>query len=120
MKFRSGFEKKVYEHATRGRRIVEYEPKHSILHYTKPATYLPDFVLPSGIRIECKGYFGPRDRAKLLAVKKCNPGCDIRLVFQRANNRLTKSKNSMMYWEWCEKHGFPWSETTIPDEWHDE
>ena len=53
----------------------------------------------------------------MLAVRNNNKDLDIRFVFQRANNRLTKSPNSMMYWEWAEKHGFLWSEGQIPNSW---
>lgn len=120
LKFRSKFEKAVYEHAKRHKRTLEYEPARPAIHYVAPARYIPDFRLPNGLLIECKGYFGARDRRKMLQVKRNNPHLDIRLVFQRANNRLTKSPNSMMYWQWAEKHGFPWAEEAIPEEWFDE
>jgi hypothetical protein len=118
--FRSGFEKSIYEQAIGCRRELDYERKDSTLHYTKPARksrYLPDFRLPNGILIESKGRFTATDRAKMLNVARDNPRADIRFVFQRANNRITRSKNSMTYWEWAEKHGFRWSEGTIPEEW---
>lgn len=120
MKFRSKFEKAVYDHCEKHKRTVEYEPACPVVRYTTTATYLPDFKLPNGILIECKGYFSPRDRRKMLQVKRDNPALDIRFVFQRANNRLTKSPNSMMYWQWAEKHGFMWTEDYIPEEWYDE
>ncbi len=119
MKFRSKFEKRVYNNADK-RRKLDYEPADAALHYNTPARYFPDFRLGNGVLVECKGYFKPRDRAKMLRVKKQNPDADIRILFQRANNRITKSPNSMMYWEWAEKHGFPWAEgDTIPKEWYE-
>lgn len=119
MKFRSKFEKRVYENA--GKRKLDYEPQKPAICYNTPSHYIPDFRLPNGILVECKGYFDSRSRGKMLRVKKQNPGLDIRFLFQRANNRITKSPNSMMYWEWAEKHGFTWSEgDTIPEEWFDE
>jgi hypothetical protein len=120
LRFRTNFEKAVYEHAKKHKRNLEYEPTHPAIHYVAPARYIPDFRLPNGLLIECKGYFGPRDRRKMLQIKRNNPHLDIRFVFQRANNRLTKSPNSMMYWQWAEKHGFPWAEKVIPEEWFDE
>lgn len=120
LKFRSKFEKAVYEHAKEHKRKLEYEPASPVVTYVTPAVYRPDFRLPNGIYIECKGFFSPRDRRKMLQVAKDNPVLDIRFVFQRANNRLTKSKNSMMYWQWAEKHGFLWSEGTIPEAWYNE
>lgn len=117
MKFRSKFEKRVYQNVDKRRR-VDYEPQDASLHYNTPARYIPDFRLGNGVLVECKGYLGPRDRRKMLLVKKQNPGVDIRFLFQRANNRLTKSPNSQTYWQWAEQHGFPWAEgEKIPKEW---
>lgn len=120
MKFRSKFEKKVYEKAKEQGYVITYEPKDSRLSYTRIATYLPDFRLPNGVLVETKGRFTASDRTKMLRVRKENPGADIRIVFQRGNNRLTKSPNSITYGEWCDKHGFPWAVTFIPEEWFNE
>ncbi len=119
-KFRSKFEKAVYEHAKEHQRTVEYEPAKPLVYYTTTARYIPDFALPNGTLIECKGYFSARDRRKMLQVARDNPCLDIRFVFQRVNNRLTKSPNSMTYGQWCDKHGFQWSEHSIPEEWYNE
>jgi len=121
-KFRSGYEKRIYENiADNQRGFVDYEPQTPVITYTTSSRYIPDLRLPGDIFVECKGYFDARARAKMLAVKKQNPKLDIRMLFQRANNRLTKSPNSLMYWQWAEKHGFPWAEgETIPEEWWDE
>lgn len=118
MKFRSKFEKHVYEQA--GKRKLDYEPQSPAICYVTSSRYIPDFRLPNGVLVECKGYFDQRARGKMLRVRKANPSLDIRFVFQRANNRITKSKNSIMYWEWAEKHGFPWAEGSIPEDWWNE
>lgn len=120
LKFRSKFEKGLYENARKRKKKLEYEPAEPRISYTTTARYIPDFVLPSGIIIEAKGYFKAKDRTKMLNVARNNSDLDIRFVFQRANNRLTKSPNSMMYWQWAEKHGFLWSEGYIPDAWWEE
>ena len=119
MKFRSKFEKRVYENsADRG---LDYEPQSPVISYSIPSRYIPDFRLPNGVLVEAKGYFDGRARAKMLRVKRENPKLDIRMLFQRANNRLSKSPNSLTYWQWSEKHGFPWSEgDIIPEEWFKE
>lgn len=118
MKFRSKFEKRVYENTDVK---MAYEEKGSVLYYNTPASYTPDFILPNGILIECKGYFDSRSRGKMIRVKKQNPDKDIRFVFQRASNRLTKSPNSMTYGEWADKHGFPWHEGDyVPERWTEE
>lgn len=116
-KFRSGFERKVYEQAKRQRKSLDFERSDTKLKYTRLCVYLPDFSLPNGVLVETKGRFTAPDRTKLLRVRDQNPEADIRLVFQRANNRLTKAKNSITYWEWAERHNFPWAEGSIPLEW---
>jgi hypothetical protein len=118
MKFRSKFEKRIWENANSGSGLV-YEPKSPAIYYHTTARYVPDFVLGNGIYVEAKGYFNGRDRGKMLRVKQQNPELDIRMLFQRANNRITKSPNSLTYYEWAEKHGFPWYEgDRIPEKWY--
>lgn len=120
-KFRSGFEKKIWENAKKARKKLTYESQESHLHYTLPRKYIPDFTLSNGVVVEAKGRFTSTDRTKMLRVKLENPNVDIRLLFQRANNRLTKSPNSLTYWQWAEKHGFPWAEgERIPLDWFKE
>lgn len=115
-KYRSGFEERV----AKSNPEAEHEPSEPKVTYSMCKRYIPDFVLSNGVIVEAKGYFESKDRTKMLLVKKQNPGLDIRLLFQRANNRLTKSVNSLMYWQWAERHNFPWSEgETIPKEWYD-
>lgn len=120
MKFRSKFEKSLYDLAKKKKLALEYEPNEPKVIYHTTNRYIPDFVLPNGIVVEAKGYFKAKDRTKMLSVARNNPDLDIRFVFQRANNRLTKSPNSMMYWQWAEKHGFEWAEGAIPKGWWDE
>lgn len=121
MKFRSGFEKRIWDNAKKSKKQLDYEPQHPKIHYTIPYRYIPDFVLPNGIVVEAKGYLRPRDRTKMRKVKEQNPHLDIRLLFQNANQRLTKSKNSEMYWQWAERLGFIWDEgDKIPLEWWQE
>jgi len=119
-KFRSKFEKGVFEHAKKHKHQLEYEPPTPVIRYVTPAVYVPDFRINGNIYVECKGYFSPRDRKKMRLVKRDNPTLDIRFVFQRANNQLTKSPNSMMYWQWAERHGFIWADKNIPEEWYEE
>lgn len=89
------------------------------LPYTLVKNYLPDIVLvfPNGhVRyIEVKGWYPPIDRAKMKAVKKCNPDLDIRMVFG-ADNKLHKT-SKLRYSDWCKKHGFPYAIGKIPSEW---
>jgi hypothetical protein len=95
---------------------VPYEYEAEKLPYFIEHKYIPDFRLPNGIYIEGKGWFKPNDRTKLLAVRKANPGIDIRIVFDRSKSKLSK-KSKTTYAEWCDKHGFPYADKVIPIEW---
>ena len=65
-KFRSGFEKSIALALTEGG--VDYEFETVNIPYTLDHIYIPDFILPNGILVECKGYFKSDDRKKHLAV----------------------------------------------------
>lgn len=115
-KFRSGYEQRVSGHNP----LAAHEPSEPRIHYVLTKRYIPDFVLPNGVIVEAKGFFSSEDRTKMLLVKKQNPCIEIKFLFQRANNRLTKSPNSLMYWQWAEKHGFDWDEGEhIPESWYE-
>lgn len=89
------------------------------LDYTVKAVYTPDFILPNGVILECKGWLKPEDRRKMLAVKKQHPELDIRFVFQAPYNTLTKQSKTT-YAAWAERHGFPWTiYNDIPLSWFD-
>lgn len=95
----------------------EYE-KHKI-GYTKPATthkYTPDFRLPNGIFIETKGRFVLADQQKHLLIKQQYPELDIRFVFQNSKAKLRKGSKTT-YADWCTKHGFIYTDKTIPTDW---
>ena len=120
-RFRSGYEKKIYDDAQGRGHELAYEPDDPVIRYVTPSRYIPDFKLDNGILVEAKGWLRPRDRGKMARVRKENPEIDIRFLLQRANKRITKSPNSMMYWEWREKNGFKWAEGEhIPEEWFNE
>ncbi len=84
--------------------------------YTKPCKYTPDFVLSNGVILEAKGWWKPADRTKHLLVRRDNPELDIRFVFQRAKNTLSKQSKTT-YADWCDKHGFLWCDREIPKSW---
>lgn len=85
----------------------------------KARTYTPDFWLPNGIVVETKGRFLTDDRQKMKLVKEANPDIDIRFVFSRAMQTITKTSTTT-YAMWCEKYGFPWAEGSVPQAWLDE
>lgn len=113
-RFRSGFEETIWNTAETLGLALEYEPIWVPYHIK--GNYRPDFVLPNGIIVEAKGYLDAAACRKMKAVKACNPDLDIRFVFYDANGKRNK-RAKMKNWEWAEKHGFLWSDKTIPVSW---
>ncbi len=115
--YRSGFEHRVAQQLEAAGVKYEYEPKDGILEYrvNELRKYLPDFRLPGGVLVECKGRLTAADRKKLKLVKEAWPQLDIRLVFQYNNKLNPRSKTR--YSDWAEKHGFPWALREVPAEW---
>lgn len=116
-KFRSGLEERVWEAALEVCEDIEYEPHY--IPYQMKGSYLPDMKLPNGIYIEVKGYLDAATCKKMKAVKASNPHLEIRFVFQDANGKRNKRAKLRNY-EWADRHGFKWSEGTIPREWFEE
>lgn len=115
--YRSGLEESVATALSSAGVSAGYEERK--LRYTKPATsnlYTPDFCLPNGIVIETKGVFTADDRKKHLLIKDQHPGIDLRFVFGRSKNRLTKVSQTT-YASWCEKHGFLYADVRVPLAW---
>ena len=115
MAFRSRLEEKVADLLVE--LGVKYEYESTKIPYVIQHNYTPDFLLPSGVYLECKGYWDPDDRRKIKAVKTLNPDMDLRMVFQAPFNTISK-KSKTTYAQYCEKLGIPWtSYANIPLDW---
>lgn len=115
MAFRSKLEEKVADLLVELGVKYEYETKK--VPYIIEHIYTPDFILPSGVILECKGYWDAEDRRKIKAVKTLNPDLDLRMVFQSPFNTISK-KSKTTYAKWCERHDIPWtSYHNIPLKW---
>jgi hypothetical protein len=115
MAFRSGLEERVADLFVELGVEYQYEP-HQVA-YQIQHNYCPDFLLPNGVYLECKGYFDPEDRRKIKAVKQQHPDLDLRMVFQSPFNTISK-KSKTTYAQWCDKQGIPWTSfTNIPLDW---
>lgn len=115
MKFRSGLEEKVAD--LLGELGVKYDYESTKVPYVIQHTYTPDFVLPNGVYLECKGYWDADDRRKIKAVKTLNPDLDLRMVFQAPYNTISK-KSKTTYAQYCERLNIPWTSFhNIPLEW---
>ena len=115
MKYRSKLEEKI---ASLFNELgVSFEYESIKVKYVIEHDYCPDFVLPNGRILEAKGYWDAESRRKMLAVKKCNPDLDIRMIFQSPYNTISKSSKTT-YAQYCERHHIPWTTfTDIPIEW---
>jgi hypothetical protein len=90
---------------------VRFSYEGQKIPYVIAGHYCPDFTIytPTGVVfIETKGFLRPEDKRKLVAVKKCNPGLDIRIVFYEKRIKQIK---------WAERVGFKYAIGTIPTEW---
>jgi hypothetical protein len=95
----------------------QYEGKKLAYEVQETRHYIPDFILQNGIHIEVKGYLRATDRKKLILVKKQHPDIDLRLIFQRASNKIHK-KSKTTYADWARKHGFIHADNgRVPREW---
>lgn len=96
--------------------VVTYETES--FPYVLERRYRPDFIIerPDGSKtyIETKGYLRPTDRTKLVAVKRDNPGLDLRIIFA-CDNKISGSK--MTYSGWAQKYGFPYAVGKVPKKW---
>ena len=114
-KFRSGLEEQIAK-LLQGLGVT-YQYESEQVSYTIQHHYCPDFVLPNYVYLEAKGYWDPKDRRKILAVKKDNPDLDLRMVFQSPYNKISKSSKTT-YAKWCDKHDIPWcAYHSLPIDW---
>ncbi|MGA1777124.1 MAG: hypothetical protein ACO39G_08615 [Flavobacteriaceae bacterium] len=120
-KYRSKFESDFAKHLQDRKLDFDYESEK--IEYVTYHCYTPDFVFDkkdgAKMYVETKGVLDARSRTVLKNAKKCNPELDIRLIFQRGSNTISK-KSSTTYLEWAKKNGFPCAETKMPSEWKKE
>lgn len=115
MAFRSGLEERVADLLVE--LGVKYEYETQKIPYVISHNYSPDFILPNGVILECKGYWDSADRRKIKEVKKQHPELDLRMVFQAPFNTISK-KSKTTYAKYCDKLNIPWTSfANIPLKW---
>lgn len=77
------------------------------LEYELINIYNPDFTLKENSYLECKGFFKPSDRRKMLEVIKQHSDKQFIMFFQDARVKLSR-KSKTTYGDWCDKHGIQW------------
>lgn len=114
--YRSGLEETISQQLTKLSVPVLYETEKVKYEVNEVRTYTPDFKLPNGIIIESKGRFVAADRKKHLLIQKQHLFLDIRFVFSNSRAKIAKGSKTT-YGDWCDKHGFLFSDKLIPEEW---
>ena len=69
---------------------IDYEYEPTRIPYEIQHNYSPDFLLPNGVYLECKGYWDSIDRRKVKNVVEQHPEIDLRMVFQAPYNKISK------------------------------
>jgi hypothetical protein len=114
----------VQEFEDKGR-LYEYEVNTWTYEVHETKKYTVDFTLQK-VRnrkgqffyIEYKGKLDRDARKKMILMKKQHPKLDIRFVFEKPNNKISKNSKTR-YWMWAEKNGFLWADNCIPEDWYD-
>jgi hypothetical protein len=83
--------------------------------------YTPDFKIKRKGRrrplyIEYKGVLDVATRKKMKLFKAQYPHIDLRIVFQNARNKISKTSKTT-YAMWAEQWGFKWANKEIPKSW---
>lgn len=86
-------------------KLTEYETES--IKYTLINNYTPDFKIKNNTYVECKGFFKPSDRRKMLEVIKQHPDIKLVMFFQNSKVKLGK-RSKTTYGDWCDKHGIEW------------
>jgi hypothetical protein len=115
-RYRSKYEQEVCSKLNKAKVPFHYETINIHYEITEQRKYIPDVILPNGIIIELKGRFTAKDRKKMLLVIEQHPDLDIRMVFMRYKNKLSKHSRTT-YADWCDKHNIKWADRYIPDSW---
>lgn len=107
-KYRSKFESNFAGSLRKKGVKFDYEKdKYPYIQPAKNRVYTPDFVLESGLIVECKGKLTHEERDKFLWIKEAYPNMPLIILFMRAKNKIRKGSPTS-YGDWATKHGFEW------------
>lgn len=105
-----------------GGKLIESRYENDTFEYRveETRTYTPDWTIltTSGnwIYVEFKGVLDKATRKKMKLVKAQHPELDIRIVFEKAGNKIYKGSKTT-YGMWADQHGFVWSDNCLPKSW---
>jgi hypothetical protein len=114
--YRSGLESAVAQQLLAGSEEFQYEVLRIPYLVEEQRHYTPDFVLRNGIVIEVKGRWLTPDRKKHRLVHAQYPDLDIRFIFSRPQERISKQSRTT-YAKFCETQGWKYAGPTVPVAW---
>lgn len=114
--YRSGLEEALGGQLVEAKAAFEYETLRIPFEIAETKHYSPDFILPNGIVIEAKGRWETPDRKKHRLIKAQYPHLDVRFVFSRSQDRISKTSRTT-YARFCEMQGWQYADRRIPDAW---
>jgi hypothetical protein len=65
------------------------------------------------VYLEYKGVLDGKTRKKMKLVKKQHPKLDIRIIFEKASNKIYRGSKTT-YGMWADQHGFKWEDNVMP------
>ena len=101
-----------------GQRIdARYEDDTFEYFVSETRKYTPDWTVfkRSGgkVYLEYKGVLDGTTRKKMKLMKQQHPKLDIRLIFEKAGNKIYKGSKTT-YGQWATQHGFKWEDNAMP------
>jgi hypothetical protein len=79
--------------------------------------YTPDWTVHKKngdiVYLEFKGVLDGKTRKKMKLVKKQHSAFDIRIIFEKASNKIYKGSKTT-YGMWADQHGFKWEDNVMP------
>jgi hypothetical protein len=81
--------------------------------------YTPDWTVHKKngrvVYLEFKGVLDGKTRKKMKLMKKQYPNLDLRLIFEKAGNKIYKGSKTT-YGKWATQHGFKWEDNVMPQD----
>ena len=115
--YRSGLEEVLGGQLLASNVPWEYESLRIPFNVVETKHYTPDFILlRNGIIVEAKGRWQTPDRKKHRLIRAQYPDLDIRLVFSRSKDRISKQSKTT-YARFCEMQGWRYADVRIPESW---
>jgi hypothetical protein len=96
---------------------ARYEADTFEFKVSETRKYTPDWTVHKKngrlVYLEYKGVLDGKTRKKMKLMKRQHPKLDIRLIFEKAGNKIYRGSKTT-YGEWATQHGFKWEDNVMP------